>query len=122
MKSALKYLIFILLLSFHGSGLYSQKPKDGKYTYKISFEEYHGKSLGATCIVIIKGDSITIINNGSITGDKGEIIDEGIILKHQKTGTWIIAHSQQDRFAKDIGGCKEGPSVVDFKKKIFYTC
>jgi hypothetical protein len=117
--------IFLLLpFVFFYSFVFSQKPKDGTYTYKIAFEEWQGKSLGATCIVRIKGDSIKIIHDGNktLTGKKGDIIDEGIIMKHQKTGKWIIAHSIKDKYAKDIGGCGKGPNVIDFKRKWFWQC
>lgn len=102
----------------------AQKPKDGTYTYSIAFAEWEGKSLGATCTVIIKGDSIKIIHNGKgkLTGKKGDIIDQGIIMKHTKTGKWIIGHHIKDKDAKEIGGCSEGPSVIDFKRKKFWSC
>jgi len=44
--------------------VYSQKPQNGTYTFKIAFAEWNGKSLGATSTVIIKGDSIKVIHNG----------------------------------------------------------
>ena len=37
-----------------------QIPKSGTYTYDIAFAEWDGKSNGATCTVIIKGDSIKV--------------------------------------------------------------
>ena len=103
---------------------YSQKPKTGTYTYAIAFEESNGKSLGATCTVQIKGDSIKIIHNGkgNLTGTKGQIMDEGIIMKHKKTGKWIIAHSPKDIYAKEIGGCGSGPTIIDFKNKKWKSC
>ena len=115
-------LIFIFIISSLLS--YSQKPKNGTYTYSIAFEEWGGKSLGATCTVRIKGNSIWIIHNGkaNLTGKKGEIMDEGVIMKHKKTGKWIIAHSPKDAYAKDIGGCSDGPSVIDFKHKKWWKC
>jgi hypothetical protein len=102
---------------------HAQKPKDGTYTYSIAFAEWGGKSLGATCTVIIKGDSIKVVHNGkgNLTGKKGDILDEGIIMKH-KTGKWIIGHTPIDKNAIQIGGCSDGPSVVDFKRKIFWSC
>jgi hypothetical protein len=102
----------------------AQKPKNGTYTYTIAFAEWQGKSLGATCTVIIKGDSIKVVHNGkaNLTGKKGDILDQGIIMKHTKTGKWIIGHNQKDIDAKEIGGCSEGPSVIDFIGKKFWTC
>jgi hypothetical protein len=118
----LKYSIAILIFSISCLGLNAQRPKDGKYTYKIAYAEWQGKSLGATCLVVIKGDSITIFNDGSTSGEKGSIIDRGVILKHQKTGKWIIAHSPQDKFAKEIGDCSSGPGIIDFKRNVFESC
>ncbi len=116
--------IFLNLLFFVSSVVFSQKPKDGVYTYSIAFEEWGGKSLGATCTVYIKGDSIRILHNGSgnLTGTKGKIMDEGIIMKHNKTGKWIIGHDPTDVNAKEIGGCGDGPSIIDFKNKKWWSC
>ena len=120
----MKRLLFLIILFFCSFQLAAQKPKDGFYTYKIAFAEWEGESLGATCLVQIKGDSIKIIHNGkgNLTGKKGDILDQGIIMKHRKTGKWIIGHSSKDKDAKEIGGCKDGPSVIDFKRKTFWSC
>lgn len=117
------YFTACLILCAYTATL-AQKPKDGTYTYSIAFGEWNGKSLGATCSVIIKGDSIKVIHNGkgNLTGKKGDILDRGIIMKHTKTGKWIIGHSNKDRNAKEIGGCTNGPSVIDFKRKKFWSC
>jgi hypothetical protein len=106
------------------SSVCAQKPGSGTYTYKIAWAEWGGKTLRATCTVIIKGDSIKVINNGrgNITGNKGDMLDEGIIMKHKKTGKWIIGKNEKDKSAKEIGGCSDGPSVIDFKKRIFWSC
>ena len=119
----LKLFIPVYLLCFITTATLAQKPKNGTYTYSIAFAEWNGKSLGATCTVIIKGDSIRIVHNGkgNLTGKKGDILDKGIIMKH-KSGKWIIAHSLKDKDAKDIGGCSDGPSVIDFIRKRFWLC
>jgi len=59
---------------------------------------------------------------GNITGNKGDVMDEGIIMKHTKTGKWIIGHSVKDKDAKEIGGCSDNPSIIDFKKKKYFIC
>jgi hypothetical protein len=101
----------------------AQKPKDGTYTYTVAFAEWQGKSLGTTCTVIIKGDSVKVIHNGSgnLSGKKGEIIDQGIIMKHKKSGKYIVGHTSSDKDAPEVTGC-EGPSIIDFKKKVFWLC
>lgn len=102
----------------------AQRPSDGIYRFKIIWEEFSGKSLGATCTVEIKGDSIRIIHDGNkfLTGEKGEILDEGIIMRHRKTNKWIVGHSKKDINAKELGGCGDGPSIIDFKKRTWLGC
>jgi hypothetical protein len=120
----MKPVLFICFFLSAFTITYAQKPKDGTYTYAIAYAEWNGKSLGATCTVIIKGDSIKVVHNGkaNLTGKKGDILDQGIIMKHNKTGKWIIGHSIKDKDAKEIGGCSDGPSVIDFKRKKFWSC
>jgi hypothetical protein len=113
-----------LLLLWFSTTAHAQPPKDGTYTYAIAFAEWKGKSLGATCTVIVKGDSIKVLHNGrgKLTGNKGDVLDQGIILKHTRTGKWIIGQSNRDKDAKEIGGCSDGPSVIDFKRKKYWRC
>ena len=115
------FTVCLLFLSY--TVTLAQKPKDGKYTYAIAFAEWGGNLNRASCTVIIKGDSIKIIHNGTgnLTGEKGEIIDQGLIMKH-KSGKWIIAHNIKDKDAMEIGGCSEGPAEIDFKHRIFWLC
>jgi hypothetical protein len=119
----MKMLLFLSFLSC-STALYAQKPKDGTYTYSIAWAEWGGKSVGATCTVIIKGDSIWVVHNGksNTTGKKGDIYARGIIMKHTKTGRWIIGSSRADKAAKEIGGCSDGPPVIDFRNKRFWSC
>ena len=116
--------VLITILGLLSSVLaYSQKPNDGTYTYKIAYAEWNGRSLGSTCTVVIKGDSIKVVHNGNdVSGTKGVIFGEGIIMKHKKTGKWIIGHSPKDVDAREIGGCSEGPTIIDFKNKKWWTC
>jgi hypothetical protein len=115
------FLFFFILISAYNSC--GQKPKNGTYTYSIAFAEWDGKSNGATCSVIIRGDSIFVLHNGTgnLTGKKGDTLDKGIIMKHKKTGKYIIGHNPSDSNAPEANGC-DGPSIIDFRKKLFWSC
>ena len=117
-----KRSILGLLIVAVSTNCNSQRPKDGTYTYTVIWDEFQGKSTGSTVTVKIIGDSIYVINNGSLTGEKGEIIEAGIIMKHRKTGRWIIAHSPNDKNAEEVGTCGEGPTAVDFVHRRYYAC
>ncbi|NMM47695.1 hypothetical protein [Marinigracilibium pacificum] len=114
--------LFCFLFIFIANNINAQIPESGTYTYDVAFAEWDGKSLDCTVEVIISGDSITIINNGSLSGEKGEIIETGKIVKHKPTGQWIIATSPEDEYAEEVGGCSDGPSIIDFKNKKWWTC
>ena len=117
-------LLFLLFCVCFSIVLYAQKPKDGTYTFAIAWAEWNGKSLGATCTVILKGDSILVVHDGkpNVSGKKGDIYAEGILMKHTKSGKWIIGKNKADKNAKNIGGCTGGPAVIDFKRKTFWAC
>lgn len=108
--------------SIHGKEKSTSHKNDGTYTYDIALAEWGGKSLGSTCTVIIKGDSITVLNDGSLSGTKGETIEEGTLMIHKKTGKWIISHSNSDIDAEEVGGCSDGPLEIDIKNKKLWLC
>ncbi|MGC3947551.1 MAG: hypothetical protein QM762_24105 [Chryseolinea sp.] len=78
--------------------------------------------IGSTVTVVIYGDSIRIVNNGTLTGKKGDIIEQGRIIKHKATGKWIIALKPEDEFTEHVGGCSDGPTIIDFKNRKWWTC
>ena len=102
----------------------AQKPKNGTYIYEVSYAEWEGRSLGATCTVIVKGDSIAVFLNDRLTKKykNEDIIGQGIIMQHKATGKWSIGQNPSDKYAKDIGGCSDGPQVIDFKHRRFESC
>ncbi|WP_162052713.1 hypothetical protein [Pontibacter pamirensis] len=98
-------------------------PADGEYRFDVAFAEWEGKSMGEKVTVVIQGDSVKVIyaGDGKLTAKKGEVLDEGIILKH-KSGDWIIGRNREDVNLEEIGGCTGGPSMIDFKNKKYWMC
>ncbi len=99
----------------------SEIPKSGTYIYTVQFAEHQGMFSKDAVTIIIDNKNIKVINNGILSGTKGEIIDQGIIMKH-KDGQYIIAHHENDIFAEEIGGCSDGPLVIKFSQKIIVFC
>lgn len=117
-------LLLLFIAFFDAAPVKAQLPKDGTYTYTIRFAEWQGATMGATCSVIIKGKHIKVLNDGkgNLSGVKGSVIAEGTILKHRKTGQWIIAQKKEDAYASEVGGCSDGPVVIEFHKKVVWLC
>lgn len=123
MKRRLPTLLFLAL-----SSLVATKAAiaidDGEYTFTIAFAEWDGQSLGATCKVVIKGNSVIVLHDGNrtLSGRAGEIIDEGFIMQHKATGKWIVGKTENDKLAPEVGGCTDGPSIIDLENRIFWLC
>lgn len=99
-------------------------PVDGTYVFDIAFAEWGGISMGEEVTVVISGNRVQVIyeGNGSLTNTKaGEIMESGNIMKHH-SGVWIITETPSDTTLQEIGGCVDGPSVIDFEGRKFWMC
>lgn len=93
-----------------------------RQSFTLKFAEWEGDETDVSCDVVIIGDSIKVYNDGSIPGKIGKIMEEGIIRIHTSSGKTIISHDSKDVNSKEIGGCSDGPTVIDLKKKIIWFC
>ncbi len=122
MKFAKMKPLFLSCIFFSIYISYGQKPPTGTYTYQMVWAEHNGM-LGPKVSVKIKGDSIYVYAmDSSKFHKKGDLIEKGILIFHQKSRKWIIATKPEDKDALDAGGCSEGPTVIDFKNKWYWQC
>jgi hypothetical protein len=117
----MKFYLLLVISIFLSTTSSGQKFASGTYVFKYCDLEY--KSCIGSCKVVIQGDSITIYATKELAEritltKEGDVIDQGIILKH-KSGKWIIGKTKKDINAKEIGA--EGPAIIDFKKKEYWT-
>ena len=75
-----------------------------------------------TLIAEIIDDHIELTNADSDSVFPFGLIDEGTLMWHAASQQWIIGDSEEDRKAADVGGCSDGPSVVDLVKLEYWTC
>jgi hypothetical protein len=104
----------------------SEIPKNGTYTYEITFAEWEGKTMGDEIIVVLHDGHITLklsenCNVVWIGLEPGDIIEEGLLRQH-KSGVWIISNDEKDIYLEEIGGCSGGPTLVNFEKKTIEIC
>ena len=93
----------------------------GSYVFQHRFAE-HPQMSSITFNVTIDGDKITLTNPKAADPFPAGIIEQGQLVWHQASSSWIIAHSDADQFAPEVGGCSEGPHVVDLHAKVYWTC
>jgi hypothetical protein len=119
----MKQIIFVFTFLLIANFTYSQIPKSGTYFYTIHQAEHPNLKFTTKCRVEINGNNVKVIYLGGNLSNtnKGDVLDEGVILKH-KSGRWIIGKKKSDTKLDEIGGCTDGPSEIDFKKKIYWMC
>lgn len=98
-------------------------PLSGVYEYDVAYAEHMGKSFGVKVTIDIFGDSVKVIYTGvgSISAKIGGVWDSGILIRH-KSGVWIIGQKPEDANTDEYGGCSDGPAIIDFKNKRYWTC
>ena len=117
---------FAALLALLATGCASSFGADvplasGNYVFQHRFAE-HPQMPSVTFNVAIDGDEITLTNPRAADPFPAGIIEKGQLMWHPASSSWIIAHSEADQFAPEVGGCSDGPHVVDLHAKVYWTC
>lgn len=94
---------------------------DGTYVFSHRFAE-HPNMKSISLEAIIKNGEISLINKGPSDIFSKGVIKKGEMFWHEKSGEWIILSTAEDKHAEHVGGCTDGPEVIDMAKKIYWTC
>jgi hypothetical protein len=93
----------------------------GEYAFQHKYaEQPNMPSVALTAK--IKGRHVVLINNEQSAVFPKGVIAEGTIMWHARSKQWIIGHSKRDQYAEAVGGCSDGPEVIDFQNKVYWTC
>ncbi|KGQ20260.1 hypothetical protein LF41_796 [Lysobacter dokdonensis DS-58] len=94
---------------------------DGDYTFHHRFAE-HPFIPSVDMQASIRAGRITITNPSPSAALPGGVIADGRLLWNAHASQWIIALFPADSEATEVGGCSDGPEVVDLEKRIYWTC
>ena len=116
-------IIFLVCLVLSGSGQADPELpiNSGEYVFQHRDAEFPS-SPGFPVRVTIRGDEITVTNQKAYGPIPSGVIDQGTLMWHSMTNQWILGYGDADREAPEIGGCSDGPNVVDFEARIIWTC
>lgn len=92
----------------------------GTYVFSHRSAE-HPNQMGHPLQVTIDGSHITVYNADSASVFPVGLVVEGTLLWHAGAAKWIIG-SKEDLKAVEVGGCSDGPAVVDLTNKVFWSC
>lgn len=93
----------------------------GIYAFQHRFAE-HPDLPSIRLEARIEGERITLTNHDRDDVFPRGVISEGRVAWHAASRQWIIAAQPADATAIEVGGCSDGPEVVDLQRKIYWTC
>jgi hypothetical protein len=93
----------------------------GQYTFQHRYAE-HPDMPSVLMVARIDGTHITLVNNTPSSAFPKGVVAEGVLMWHAASKQWIIGQQPSDGRAKEVGGCSDGPEVVDLKNKVYWTC
>jgi hypothetical protein len=94
---------------------------DGHYTFLVKFAEQPNMT-GGHLDIELRGEHIRVTSKPNSSVFPAGLVEEGILLWHAATKQWIIGQHEADAETAEVGGCSDGPLVVDLEKKVFWTC
>lgn len=115
-------LLILPLLLLSGFNFAKEIPiVDGKYIFNHKYAE-QPDIVSITFEAVIENHSIVLINKSESEVFPKGVIEQGKIFWHSQTSQWIIASTKLDETTLEVGGCSGGPSVIDFKQMIYWSC
>lgn len=116
---------FLFVMSVTAAVAVAAEPKlpirSGRYDFQHRFAE-DPALVSIPLVAKIRGRHIVLINETESRVFPKGVIAEGTLMWHARSGQWIIGHQPADRDAEDVGGCSDGPEVVDLKGRVYWTC
>ena len=70
----------------------------------------------------INGTHIVLVAPQAFGPFPAGVLAEGELMWHPTSKQWIIGQAPSDRSLQDVGGCSDGPEVVDLIGKVYWTC
>ena len=117
-----KFLVAIIWVLMSVVAVAKDVPiSNGQYVFIHRFSE-HPNMPSIKLNVKIEGKYIELVNMDDDSLFPFGVIASGELFWHTASGKWIIVTSPEDKEAKEVGGCSDGPEVVDLEKKIYWTC
>ena len=120
----MKHALAVLISVVAGCSSASEPPvpiKSGEYTFQHRFAE-HPTMPSFRLKARIDGSHIVLTNPAPSGPFPAGVIAEGELMWHAGSKQWIIGSNASDRSVEDVGGCSDGPEVVDLVAKVYWTC
>ncbi|HEY1137241.1 MAG TPA: hypothetical protein VGE64_07110 [Xanthomonadaceae bacterium] len=95
--------------------------RNGEYAFRHRSAE-HPNLPAHPLVARITGTRIVLLNRKASSVFPIGVVAEGDLMWHAASKQWILGKDAADRTAEEVGGCSDGPEVVDVKKRVYWTC
>lgn len=93
----------------------------GRHVFQHRFAEHPGLA-SIPVEVRLEGRRVTVVNPVASDPFPAGVLAEGALMFHAGSGQWIIGREPADAQAPEVGGCSDGPEVLDLEAKVYWTC
>lgn len=101
----------------------SERPhlRDGEHAFRHRSAE-HPNLPAHPLVARITGTHIVLVNRKASSVFPIGVVAEGDLMWHDASKRWILGQDPTDRTAEEVGGCSDGPEVVDVKRRVYWAC
>jgi hypothetical protein len=117
------FLLVLMISACEGRSSMEPPLSSGDYVFVHKFAEAEQSTIPSVKLdVQIRGRHIELVNNDGTDVFPAGVIKEGTLMWHAASREWIIGTKPGDVDAPEVGGCSDGPEVVDLERRIYWTC
>jgi hypothetical protein len=95
--------------------------RDGEHAFRHRSAE-HPNLPAHPLVARISGTRIVLINRKASSVLLIGVFAEGELMWHAASKQWILGKEPADRMAEEVGGCSDGPEVVDLSRRVYWAC
>jgi hypothetical protein len=116
--TASRTLLLLCLLPLALGAAERQPIRNGEHAFRHRSAE-HPNLPAHPLVARITGTRIVLVNRKKSSVFPIGVVAEGELMWHATSKQWILG---QDLTAEEVGGCSDGPEVVDVKKRVYWRC
>jgi hypothetical protein len=95
--------------------------RDGEHAFRHRSAE-HPNLPAHSLVARISGTRILLVNRKPSSVFPLGVVAEGELMWHAASKQWVLGLDPADRMAEEVGGCSDGPEVVDLRRRVYWTC
>lgn len=116
-----RVLLLLCLLPLAVGAVERPSLRDGEYAFRHRSAE-HPNLRAHPLVARITGTRLVLVNRKPSSVFPLGVVAEGELMWHAASKQWVLGRDPADRTAEEVGGCSDGPEVMDLMKRVYWTC